>query len=50
MMAGTLSLVTIAEKQSAVQWGVFRTWNVFTPWGLAGFLIALRYFRWTPRQ
>lgn len=41
MMAGTLSLVTIAEKQSAVQWGVFHSWNVFTPWGLAGFLLFL---------
>lgn len=41
MIAGSLSLVSIAERQSAVQWGVFHSWHVFTPWGLAGFLLFL---------
>ncbi len=41
MMAGTLSLATIAERQSGVQWGVVHSWHVFTPWGFAGFLIFL---------
>jgi NADH-quinone oxidoreductase subunit H len=34
MMTGTLSLVTIVEAQTY-------NWNVFTPWGLAGFLLFL---------
>ena len=29
------------------EWGELA---VVAIWGLAGFLIALRYFRWTPRQ
>jgi len=41
MMVGSLSLVTIVEKQTAVQWGVFHNWHVFTPWGFAGFLLFL---------
>ncbi len=41
MMSGTLSLVTLVERQSAVKWGVFHDWNVFTPWGFAGFLLFL---------
>jgi len=34
MMTGTLSLVKIVEAQTY-------NWNVFTPWGLAGFLLFL---------
>jgi NADH-quinone oxidoreductase subunit H len=34
MMTGTLSLVKIVEAQEF-------SWNVFTPWGLAGFLLFL---------
>jgi NADH-quinone oxidoreductase subunit H len=41
MMVGSLSLVTIVEKQTGVQWGVFHNWHVFTPWGFAGFLLFL---------
>src|SRR6266446_7479273 len=35
MMAGSLSLVTIVEKQAPV-FGLLHQWNVFTPWGFAG--------------
>jgi NADH-quinone oxidoreductase subunit H len=41
MMVGSLSLVTIVEKQTGVQWGVLHNWHVFTPWGFAGFLLFL---------
>jgi NADH-quinone oxidoreductase subunit H len=36
MMVGSLSLVTIVEAQ-----GGWFGWHVFTPWGLAGFLLFL---------
>jgi len=38
MMAGSLSLVTIVEKQAPV-FGLLHQWNVFTPWGFAGCLL-----------
>jgi NADH-quinone oxidoreductase subunit H len=38
MMAGSLSLVNIVAAQSQFS-GVFPHWFVFTPWGLAGFII-----------
>jgi len=37
MMAGSLSLVTIVDKQAAV-FGPLHEWNVFTPWGFVGCL------------
>lgn len=40
MMTGTLSLVKIVEAQENFAGGVAH-WNVFTPWGLAGFLLFL---------
>ena len=40
MMAGSLSLVKIVEAQDHFT-GVFPNWYVFTPWGLAGFLMFL---------
>lgn len=40
MMAGTLSLVSIVQQQ-AVYTGGIANWNLFTPWGLAGFLLFL---------
>ncbi len=38
MIAGSLSLVKIVESQNHYT-GIFPHWYVFTPWGLAGFLI-----------
>jgi len=40
MLAGTLSTVRIVEQQAAAD-GWLANWNVFTPWGLAGFLLFL---------
>jgi NADH-quinone oxidoreductase subunit H len=40
MMVGSLSLVTIVDKQAPVLLG-FHQWNVFTPWGFAGFILFL---------
>lgn len=41
MVAGTLSTVGIVEAQAAGVGEVVARWNVFTPWGLAAFLIFL---------
>lgn len=41
MVSGTLSLVGIVERQAAVQWGIFHGWNLFTPWGVLGFILFL---------
>ena len=41
MMAGSLSLVTIIESQSVVNFGFLHGWHVFTPWGFAGFWLFL---------
>ena len=41
MIAGTLSPAEIVEKQSGYLLGVIPHWYVFTPWGLAGFVIFL---------
>jgi len=38
MIAGTLSLPKIVDAQASYS-GIFPHWYVFTPWGLAGFLI-----------
>ncbi len=36
MLTGSLSLVTIVDRQAPVIFGFLHQWNVFTPWGLAG--------------
>ncbi len=41
MIAGSLSLVSIVEKQSPVIFGFLHQWHVFTPWGFAGFVLFL---------
>ena len=41
MMVGSLSLVQIVEGQSGFHWGWLGKWYVFTPWGLAGFLLFM---------
>lgn len=41
MLSGSLSLVDIVDKQSGYVFGFFPHWNVFTPWGFAGFIIFL---------
>jgi NADH-quinone oxidoreductase subunit H len=40
MMTGTLSLVRIVEAQATFHNGIAH-WNLFTPWGLAGFVLFL---------
>jgi NADH-quinone oxidoreductase subunit H len=41
MIAGTLSLVGLVQSQEGYHWGWLGRWHVFTPWGLAGFLLFL---------
>lgn len=41
MMAGTLSTSRIVEAQAAAPGEWVARWNVFTPWGLAAFLLFL---------
>ena len=36
MLAGSMSLVTIVDRQAPVIFGFLHQWYVFTPWGLAG--------------
>ena len=40
MMSGTLSLVSIVDLQARTTNGLAH-WNVFTPWGLAGFILFM---------
>jgi NADH-quinone oxidoreductase subunit H len=40
MLAGTLSLVSIVDQQARYSAGIAH-WNVFTPWGLAGFILFM---------
>ena len=40
MLSGTLSPVEIVEAQNSY-FGPFAQWNVFTPWGFAGFILFL---------
>lgn len=40
MLSGTLSPVRIVEVQDVYNFGIAQ-WNVFTPWGLAGFILFL---------
>jgi NADH-quinone oxidoreductase subunit H len=39
MLAGTLSTAEIVESQAGYHW--LPNWHVFTPWGLAGFLLFM---------
>ncbi len=39
MIAGTLSTVGIVEAQAAGEGEILARWNVFTPWGLAAFVL-----------
>ena len=39
MMSGSLSLVEIVRAQDGHLFGLIPRWHLFTPWGLAGFLI-----------
>jgi NADH-quinone oxidoreductase subunit H len=41
MLVGSLSLTLIVQEQTQVVLGVLHTWHVFTPWGLAGFLLFM---------
>jgi len=41
MIVGSLSLVKIVEAQSGFVFGWFPGWHVFTPWGLAGFVLFM---------
>ncbi len=41
MIAGTLSPADIVVKQSGYLFGAVPHWYVFTPWGLAGFILFL---------
>ena len=41
MIVGSLSLVDIVARQEQVLWGFLHQWHVFTPWGLAGFILFL---------
>lgn len=39
MAAGSLSLVTIVDKQEPLVFGFLHQWNLFTPWGFAGCIL-----------
>lgn len=41
MVAGSLSTVRIVESQAVVEGGWLARWHVFTPWGLAAFVLFL---------
>jgi NADH-quinone oxidoreductase subunit H len=41
MMTGTLSTVAIVNAQAGPLFGFIHPWHVFTPWGLAGFILFL---------
>ncbi len=41
MITGSLSLVDIVAKQDGFVAGILPHWNVFTPWGFAGFIMFL---------
>ena len=41
MITGSLSLVSIVNGQAGYVFGIIPHWHVFTPWGLAGFIIFL---------
>ena len=39
MLAGSMKLDTIVDRQSPVTFGFLHQWNVFTPWGFFGCLL-----------
>jgi NADH-quinone oxidoreductase subunit H len=41
MLVGSLSLPAIIKEQSDTTLGFLHTWHVFTPWGLAGFVLFM---------
>lgn len=41
MLAGSLSLVEVIKAQGGYHWGWLARWNVFTPWGLTGFILFM---------
>ena len=41
MLVGSLSLTEIVVQQAPVVFGFLHTWHIFTPWGLAGFILFL---------
>ena len=41
MLVGSLSLVDIVARQEQVLWGFLHQWHVFTPWGVAGFVLFM---------
>src|SRR6185295_14195283 len=41
MMTGTLNTSAIVDHQAGVSFGFLHQWHVFTPWGLAGFILFL---------
>lgn len=41
MLSGTLSLVTMVERQAEAGMAGLYSWNLFTPWGMAGFVLFL---------
>jgi NADH-quinone oxidoreductase subunit H len=41
MLTGSLSLVNVVDAQAHHVLGFLTAWNVFTPWGLAGFLLFM---------
>lgn len=41
MAVGSLSLVDIVNAQAGYHAGILARWNVFTPWGLGGFLLFM---------
>ena len=52
MIAGSLSLGDIVQNQLWTEGGVFAHWNVFTPWGIAGFILFFiaNSPRYSPRK
>lgn len=41
LVAGTLSLPAIVDSQAGHGWAGLANWHVFTPWGLAGFVLFM---------
>jgi NADH-quinone oxidoreductase subunit H len=41
MITGSLSLVDVVNRQDGFVLGIVPHWNVFTPWGFAGFIMFL---------
>lgn len=41
LVVGSLSLPAIVDSQAGYHWGGLARWHVFTPWGLAGFVLFM---------